>query len=201
MRFGATISTSLFSIFTMALDEDTLSLLYSQFPCRELQIRALLTVLEVGNISHQPQRSVNFGQRSFPSPSSIVVHGLEATGKSSIVKAIVEKTECPYTIVDSRECITGRQLLERTVSQCLDTLAESGVEYQQLPRCDSLSALHVCLEIILRAQEKFILVYDGIDKQRDAPPTLLPALARLGEYVGLHANAFTLGLTFYRSRA
>jgi len=29
----------------------------------------------------------------------------------------------------------------------------------------------------------FILVFDGIDRQREAPPTLLPALARLGEII------------------
>jgi origin recognition complex subunit 5 len=31
--------------------------------------------------------------------------------------------------------------------------------------------------------KKFVLVFDGIDRQRDAPPTLLPALARMGEIV------------------
>jgi hypothetical protein len=108
------------------------------------------------------------------------------------VKAIIEKAGIPSAIVDSRECITSRQLLERTVSQCLDALADSGAEFQQLPRCDSISALHVRLETILRAQEKFILVFDGIDKQRDAPPTLLPALARLGEYVGLYTIQFSM---------
>lgn len=30
---------------------------------------------------------------------------------------------------------------------------------------------------------KFVLVLDGIDRQREAPPTLLPALARMGEIV------------------
>lgn len=102
------------------------------------------------------------------------------------MKAIIEKAGVPSAIVDSRECITSRQLLERIISQCLDALADSGAELQQLPRCDSISALHVHLESNLRAQEKFILVFDGIDKQRDASPTLLPALARLGECVGLY---------------
>ncbi len=30
---------------------------------------------------------------------------------------------------------------------------------------------------------RLVLVFDGIDRQKDAPPTLLPALARLGEVV------------------
>jgi origin recognition complex subunit 5 len=32
-------------------------------------------------------------------------------------------------------------------------------------------------------KDKFVLILDGIDRQRDAPPTLLPALARMGEVV------------------
>jgi origin recognition complex subunit 5 len=31
--------------------------------------------------------------------------------------------------------------------------------------------------------DKFVLVFDGIDAQREAPPTLIPALARFGEMV------------------
>ncbi|KAK3700668.1 hypothetical protein LTR37_015857 [Vermiconidia calcicola] len=46
-----------------------------------------------------------------------------------------------------------------------------------------MSALVVHLERLLRGKEKFVLVFDGVDKQREAPPTLLPALARLGEFV------------------
>jgi origin recognition complex subunit 5 len=43
--------------------------------------------------------------------------------------------------------------------------------------------LVVHLQRLLKEGPKFVLVFDGVDKQRDAPPTLLPALARLGEYV------------------
>jgi len=50
-------------------------------------------------------------------------------------------------------------------------------------RCDNPSALTVHLERLLSDREKFILMFDDVDKQREAPPTLLPALARLGEIV------------------
>jgi origin recognition complex subunit 5 len=43
----------------------------------------------------------------------------------------------------------------------------------------------VHLQGLLKSEEKFVLVLDGVDKQREAPPTLLPALARLGEFVRL----------------
>jgi len=168
----------------MLLNAGGLNNLNKQFPCRELQIRVLSTLIGVRRLMFESRTTTtNLAQGSFPSSSNLVVHGLEATGKSSIVKAILQTSGVPHAIVDSRECITARQLLERTVSQCIDVLKDDRINPLQLPRCDSLSTLQICLENMFRSQEKFILVFDGIDKQRDAPPTMLPALARLGEYV------------------
>lgn len=55
-------------------------------------------------------------------------------------------------------------------------------------RCEHVSTLAVLLAQCLgpvtgKASEKFVLVLDGIDKQREAPHTLLSAVARLGEVV------------------
>lgn len=50
-------------------------------------------------------------------------------------------------------------------------------------RCESISAFTVELQHLLERKGKFILVFDGIDRQREAAPTLLPAIARLGEIV------------------
>lgn len=63
-------------------------------------------------------------------------------------------------------------------------------------RCEHVSTLAVLLGQCLaeRPGKKFVLVLDGIDKQREAPYTLLPALGRLGEMVGL-LLFMTLGCT------
>jgi origin recognition complex subunit 5 len=90
-------------------------------------------------------------------------------------------------IVQCNECVTGRHLLERTaaaVHQSLQTDAEDGDVEVYTGRCENISALVSHLQRMLRDQEKYTLVFDGIDQQREAPPTLLPALARLGEFVG-----------------
>jgi origin recognition complex subunit 5 len=111
---------------------------------------------------------------------------LDATGKSSITKAILKGLKIPHTIINSRECITGRQLLERTLASCLDAVAEipgSDVDVRQFLRCENLSALQVHLERLLQGQKRFTIVFDGIDRQREAPMTLIPALARFGEMV------------------
>ena len=82
--------------------------------------------------------------------------------------------------------MTGRHLLERTVA-AVSRSVQAGTESDEVEeysgRCENLSALTAHLQRLLKDREKFVLVFDGVDKQREAPPTLLPALARLGEFV------------------
>lgn len=143
------------------------------------------------------------------SSRNIVLHGLEATGKSAITKTLLEELSNPstkgrtngvdghpddsqrYTVVKSAECISGRHLLEQTVGA-----VAKAVEWKDnIGRCENLAQLAVELGKLLGGwataaeeekdggKQRFVLVFDGIDCQRDAPPTLLPALARLGEIV------------------
>ena len=90
-----------------------------------------------------------------------------------------------HAIVPSKECITGRHLLERTVISCKTELEKAGVgPFNDIDgRCESLSTLTVLLQRMLERVDKFVLVYDGIDKQREAGPFLLQGIARLGEIV------------------
>jgi origin recognition complex subunit 5 len=95
--------------------------------------------------------------------------------------------------VQCNECITGRHLLERTaaaVHQSLQEDAVNGDVETYTGRCENISTLVSHLQKMLRSHDKFVLVFDGIDQQREAPPTLLPALARLGEFV--RENLFAL---------
>ncbi|KAF1982164.1 hypothetical protein K402DRAFT_340860 [Aulographum hederae CBS 113979] len=154
----------------MLPDELILASVNEQYPCRELQIRQLSTLYN----------------HAFPSPPSLVVHGSEATGKTSVVKAILEANKLPFAFVNSRECITGRHLLERTIAACLDALDASSdelIDRTPYVRCESISALSVHLQRLLEDHERLVLVFDAIDKQREAPPTLLPAMARFGEII------------------
>ena len=82
------------------------------------------------------------------------------------------------------QCITGRHLFERIIGSVADALA-----WEDVPRrCETLAQLTVELVKMLNYPERepgwrFALVLDGVDRQRDAPLTLLPALARLSEIV------------------
>lgn len=65
----------------------------------------------------------------------------------------------------------------------------TAIEWEDVPRrCESLAQLTVEMAKMLKYPVRdpawrFVLVLDSVDKQRDAPVTLLPALARLSEIV------------------
>lgn len=95
-----------------------------------------------------------------------------------------------YAIIKSAECITGRHLLEYTLGAVAKALKWEG----KVSRCEGPLQLVVELQKFLEAwttgaslieKDRLVLVFDGIDRQRDAPMTLLPALARLGEVVSI----------------
>lgn len=102
-------------------------------------------------------------------------------------------TRIRHATINSSECITGRHLLENTVA----AVAKAVGWKRPVGRCENLAQLVVEIGRMLERgregideysgtdvrRDKFILVFDGIDKQRDSPVTLLPALARLGETV------------------
>ncbi|KAL8931762.1 MAG: hypothetical protein Q9216_007080 [Gyalolechia sp. 2 TL-2023] len=160
------------------LPDELLSSLNDLIQCRELQIQQLACL--IANRSHFQRSKVQ--QSDFPGPSNLVLHGTEATGKSLTVNALLQAIDYPSAVVRSKECITTRHLLERTLTEVQNALGESARSIDG--RCESISAFVVQLQLLLlERQKKFILVFDNIDRQREAAPTLLPALARLGEIV------------------
>ncbi|RXG46279.1 hypothetical protein VDGE_10011 [Verticillium dahliae] len=162
-------------------DDTSLSSLLETFPCREPQIRSLTNLLAP---TSAPCRN-------------IVLHGTEATGKSAIVEALLRQLASPhagsdrrsigdnYAIMNSIQCITARHLFERTLNAVVDALG-----WHTRPRaCETTAQLAVELSKMLKdgqsqpPHSRFVLVFDSIDRQREAPHTLLPALARLPELI------------------
>ncbi|KAF7173521.1 hypothetical protein CNMCM5623_005753 [Aspergillus felis] len=155
------------------LRADNLRSISQRWPCREVQTRQLACLLGSG----------------ISSPSTVVVHGISATCKSTIVRAVLSALAVPHAIVRSTECITGRHLLTKILWATLEALGLKD-EWEKFGkgRCEHVSMLAVLLSECLASNagnktEKFVLVLDEIDRQREAPQTLLAALARLGEVI------------------
>ena len=85
--------------------------------------------------------------------------------------------------VNCVDCLSLRHLLSRIFVTCVKATGRLET-LEQHDRVDSLNGLVVGLQKLLQNDgQKVVLVLDGIDRQRGASPTLLPALARLGETV------------------
>lgn len=167
--------------------------------------------------SKQASRTTDGEKGNTPSPATVVVHGISATCKTTITRAVLAELRVPHAIVRCTECITGRHLLTKILWAVLEALGrKSEWEAFGKGRCEHVSSLAVLLATILSGpgpgtgtgsgstagngdgstrngtastlgneNGKFVLVLDGVDRQREAPGTLLPALARLGDMVRL----------------
>jgi origin recognition complex subunit 5 len=140
-------------------------------------------------------------QTRLPSPSFLNVHGLAATGKTSVLRSYFQLSTIAHTIINVRECITARHLLERIVAASLDALEEyDDVKRDRRPyaRTENLSALCVNMAKMLQGREKFVLVLDAVDKLREGGGTLIAALGRLHEsvsfYLAIECEAWRLTL-------
>ncbi|KAI9714711.1 MAG: hypothetical protein M1828_001140 [Chrysothrix sp. TS-e1954] len=156
--------------------------LEAAYPHRETQIDALLHLFS----------------SELPSPPAVVVYGPEATGKSSVINAVLGSLQVPHAVVHCQECITARHVFERTVSSCQqtsDTLLDSKANRKHFSaRCENVNVLAVELQSLVSELDKFVLVFDGIDQLRDAPATTVAALTRLQESVFALTVVFILRL-------
>eukprot|EP00953_Heterococcus_sp_UTEX-ZZ885_P010830 6304-Heterococcus_DN1.PRE.1 len=75
--------------------------LNARWPCREQQIEALAET--IGSV--------------YEHCSPIVVHGPSGTGKTSIVRDVMEESGCPYTFIDCKRLQSQRMLLQAILEQ------------------------------------------------------------------------------------
>jgi origin recognition complex subunit 5 len=134
-----------------------------------------------------------------PQPSAalcrtLTLHGVEATGKTSIAKGLLASlsSHVPalrHAIIHAGRCITARHLFESIVAAVAEALEDDDNDaHGASARCETLAQLDVELCRLLKYRQhdddfRFVLVLDAIDRARDAPTTLMPALARMSEIV------------------
>lgn len=126
--------------------------------------------------------------------------------------AVLQELRLPYVHLRCAEYITVRHLLLKTIGGAVDALGLEDSDDKYI-HCDTVSGLAVSLSEMLshkpvgarqppngdameglmteNSSKSLILVLDGIDRQREANATLLPALARLTEVASRTAMSWT----------
>lgn len=183
------------------LQDESLAILIDAIPCREAQIRQLATIFCQQNFL-SPSTTVVYGVKST---------GKSLTIKSVLESCYITR----HAIIQSTDWVDSRELLEAVISAVVNMSKkeeeeeeveegeeeEEGEEKEQVKEveeanninkehidgrgCESISAFVVQLQLLLEGKGKTILVFDGIDRQQEPWPSLLPAIARLGEIVSL----------------
>lgn len=88
-------------------------------------------------------------------------------------------------VVRGKDCLSQRHLLSKIFATCVHVLGQQS-QIEQYNKVDSLNALLGNLRTLFERAghgERLVLILEDIDKQKQAGPTLLPALARLGDQV------------------
>ncbi|KAL5612628.1 hypothetical protein BROUX41_004277 [Berkeleyomyces rouxiae] len=174
-------------------------------PCRSLQIETLATLLH-------PDAAM---------ARNIVVYGPEATGKSSITQGVAARISrasagggggdwrMKHAQVNSVQCITSRHMFERCLGLVREALGEAegageGETTRAPASCENLAqftselaqALGAWAEAGAEAEERrhFVMVFDGVDVQREAPASLVAGLARLSEMIPCLTSVFIVAV-------
>ncbi|SZF03338.1 unnamed protein product [Blumeria hordei] len=181
------------STFSLINESDFLTI-SSKLPCREQQLRALTTL--VSPLGAQCR--------------NVVLHGLEATGKKSAAKLVLDHLSkdnhnvtkndrvnsgdsLRYTFLNIAEYIGSRHLFEQTIGLIAKTL-----ESERVPGLvGNISEFAVEIQLLIEewnsgitGRKRLVLVFDGIDKMQDPLPTLIPAIARMAEMIQSLTNIF-----------
>lgn len=108
--------------------------------------------------------------------------------------AVLAESDVGSAVVRCEECLSLRHLLSKILSACATGSAnEDGRETwsAQDSRSETVNAVSASLQRLFRAVDKdFVLVIDGIDKQRGSATNTLPALARLGDIVNNYPTPY-----------
>ena len=123
-------------------------------------------------------------QKTFPSPPILVAYGLESFSKREVIASVLQGRGIDHAIIKGRECLSQRHLLSKIFAGCITSLAREAT-IGQYDKTESINALVGHLRKLFESVVGvgLVVVIEDVDDLRQLGPTLLPALARLGDLV------------------
>lgn len=158
--------------------ETTLEQLNSSFPCRKKQLQQLYNAI---------------GQKDEPSPDCIYVYGGTSTGKTAIVKTLLEKLEIRHAFVNLIECYTSKILFESILNQLSDFKMDPK-KGSPSARCDNLMDFVSCLNKWAEGMNlnDAVVALDKAEQLRQMDYNLFAGFLRLRELCGLNITVIFL---------
>ncbi|XP_075229940.1 origin recognition complex subunit 5 [Lycorma delicatula] len=145
--------------------------LFLEFPCRVKQIEQLCQLIGVNGECL---------------PSSVFIYGQTATGKSSIVKRLLQLSRASFHFANCIECYTTRLLLEPMLEDLIDEKCSSK---KNISRCDNIMILVNQLKIAASKghfnNRSCFIVLDGCERLSNLGWHYLPAFSKLQELTNI----------------
>lgn len=156
----------------------TLDELIKLFPGRDKQITQLYNYL---------------GHKNEPFPNCLYIYGGSGTGKTTIVKHLLESLAINHAFINLIECYTSKILFESILNQ-LTGFKVDPTKGQPFTKCDNMMDFVSCLQ---RCSEEMnlngsIVVLDKSEQLRQMDYNLLPGFLRMRELSGIEITVILL---------
>ncbi|XP_065599722.1 origin recognition complex subunit 5 [Cyrtonyx montezumae] len=157
----------------------TLLCLENLVPCRESQVSMLLSV---------------FGERQHLSFPSIFIYGHTSSGKTYVMKTLLNTLQLPHVFVNCVEYFTSRLLLEEILIQ-LQNCSSEGKQASHVP-CDTFNDFVRLFKQSIVSQnlqdQTLYVVLDRAEQLREMEANILPAFLRLQELTDRNVTVILL---------
>lgn len=156
--------------------DDVLDDICKEVHCRKKQARTLLQLMGLPDNTGACQ--------------SIFVYGHSSTGKTYLVRKIMEKLQLKHAYVNAVSAYTTRILFEAIMNQITGTAPSPENDFANHASCDSmyefLRALSSEVSEDLDSPSAVYIVIDNAERLRDLDPTVMAAFLRLQELSRKH---------------
>ncbi|EMR08074.1 hypothetical protein PNEG_03514 [Pneumocystis murina B123] len=142
--------------------------LKDRFPARTAQIEQLAIFLEEKKLAQIP---------------SLIVHGHRFTGKTSVLRGVLECFEADFVWIDCQDCFSIRILLERTIYQLREIIGKNK-QNESLKSDDFVTFTVAIQNLFLKAKwtSNVIVVFDHVEQLQHFKVTIPTiVLLRLAE--------------------
>jgi origin recognition complex subunit 5 len=159
--------------------------LISQFPGRKTMICTILSLM---------------GEPSHWVTPSIYIYGHSGTGKTSLIKSIMEVSKVPFAYVDVLECHSLRILYETILNQLSGVKPSLSNNYVGYEKCDNMLLFIEYMTQMDNIKDKSVyIIIDNIESLNVLSQATLPAFLRLSELTKLNLCVIMIGRISWES--